>query len=297
MSAHFSKDRLASLHRAVLAWFACFGRDLPWRRTRDPYHVLVAEVMLQQTQVDRVIPKYHDFLAAFPTLATLASAPLAEVIRAWAGLGYNRRAVNLQRTAQVAVERFGGRLPDDLTALRSLPGIGRYTAAAIACFAFERRVPVVDTNIRRVLGRIAGQPGLTEREAWALASAALPAEAWSWNQALMDLGAAICAARAPRCLLCPAVDVCATRGDGLTGAERRAPSRVARFEGSRRWYRGRAVATLRALPPGESLSLTALGAAIKPGFSAADRDWIAALVEELAADGLVRREGERVALP
>lgn len=281
----------------MLAWFAWSGRDLPWRRTRDPYHVLVAEVMLQQTQVDRVVPKYHDFLAAFPTLAALAAAPRAEVIRAWAGLGYNRRAVNLQRTAQAAVERFGGRLPDDLAALESLPGIGRYTAAAIACFAFERRVPVVETNIRRVLGRIAGQPGLCEREAWRLAEAALPAEAWSWNQALMDLGATICAARAPRCLLCPAREACATRGDGLAVAERRATSQTTRFEGSRRWYRGRAVARLRALPPGESLSLTALGAAIKPGFSAADRDWIAALVEELAADGLVRCEGERVALP
>ncbi|MCS6803016.1 MAG: A/G-specific adenine glycosylase [Chloroflexota bacterium] len=297
MTFWFSSERLASLHRAVLEWFASSGRDLPWRHTRDPYRILVAEVMLQQTQVDRVIPKYHDFLAAFPTLAALAAAPVAEVIRAWAGLGYNRRAVSLQRAAQAAVERFGGALPDDVAALESLPGVGRYTAAAIACFAFRRRVPVVDTNIRRVLGRVAGLPDLTEREAWQVAEAALPADAWTWNQALMDLGATICAARGPRCLLCPALAMCATRGEGRAVAEQRAGFRPARFEGSRRWYRGRAVAALRSLQPGESLPLAALGAAIKPDFSAADSDWIAALAEELAADGLARLDGERISLP
>ncbi|GIW07290.1 MAG: (Fe-S)-cluster assembly protein [Dehalococcoidia bacterium] len=253
--------------------------------------------MLQQTQVDRVVPKYHDFLRSFPTLADLAAAPVGAVIRAWVGLGYNRRAVNLQRTAQAAVDRFGGKLPDEPAALESLPGIGRYTAAAIACFAFEQRVPVVDTNIRRVLGRIAGQPTLTEREAWSLAASMLPPEAWPWNQALMDIGATICTARAPRCLLCPAIALCATRGEGRAIAERRVPYQAARFEGSRRWYRGRAVDALRALAPGESLPLAALGAAIKPDFSAKDADWIAALAEGLAADGLARVEEGRVSLP
>jgi A/G-specific adenine glycosylase len=297
MASRFSGAPLAAVQRAILDWFARCGRDLPWRRTRDPYRILVAEMMLQQTQVDRVVPKYHEFLATFPTLADLAAAPLGDVIRVWAGLGYNRRAVNLQRAAQGAVARFGGHLPNDLAALGSLPGIGRYTAAAIACFAFEQPVPVVETNIRRVLRRVAGQPTLSERDAWALAAASLPEAAWAWNQALMDIGATLCTARAPRCLLCPAFAACATRGEGRAIAERRASYRVARFEGSNRWYRGRAVAALRALAPGESLSLTALGAAIKPDFGANDTEWIAALAARLAAEGLARLEGERISLP
>ena len=297
MSPCFSSTLLATLQRAVLDWFARSGRDLPWRQTRDPYHILVAETMLQQTQVERVVPKYHEFLRTFPAIAELAAASVGEVIRAWAGLGYNRRAVNLQRAAQAAVERFGGQLPADLGLLQSLPGVGRYTAAAVACFAFEQRVPVVETNIRRVLSRVAGQPTLSERDAWALAAAALPEAAWAWNQALMDIGAMLCTARAPRCLLCPAFEACATRGEGRAVAEQRAPYRVGRFEGSSRWYRGRAVATLRGLPPGKSISLAALGAAIKPDFGAEDAEWVAAMVARLAADGLARLEGEQVSLP
>lgn len=137
------------LQTALLTWFAENARDLPWRRTRDPYRVLVSEVMLQQTQVDRVIPKYEAFLAAFPTVEALAAAPTAEVIRLWAGLGYNRRAVNLQRAARAVVEERGGLFPHEVEELLRLPGIGPYTAGAVACFAFEQDVAFVDTNIRR----------------------------------------------------------------------------------------------------------------------------------------------------
>ena len=148
-----AEEAVAEVQGALLAWFDATGRRLPWRETADGYAILVSEVMLQQTQVDRVIPVYHAFLRRFPTFESLAEAPASEVIRAWAGMGYNRRALNLQRAAQAVVERHGGALPLDLKALRSLPGVGEYTANALACFAQGRQVAVVDTNVRRVLGR------------------------------------------------------------------------------------------------------------------------------------------------
>ena len=289
---------LPALHHALLRWFVAHGRDLPWRHTRDPYHILVAEVMLQQTQVERVVPKYYAFLTAFPDLSALAAAPTAAVIRAWSGLGYNRRAINLQRVARAAVERFGGTLPADLSALASLPGIGRYTAAAIACFAFELPVPVVETNIRRVLARLSGRPEpLPEREAWALAAALLPEPAWSWNQALMDLGATICTARAPRCLICPLRELCPSRGVIRSLAEARPAYTSQPFVGSNRWYRGRVIALLRELPPGTVLDLETLGRALRPTYSPADRPWLLQLVAGLAADGLLHLNDETVALP
>lgn len=202
----------------LLAWYAAEGRaELPWRHTRDPYAILVSEVMLQQTQVDRVLPKYRAFLARFPTLAALAAAPRAEVIQEWAGLGYNARAVRLHEIARQAVERFGGRLPGTLDGLLALKGIGRYTAGAVACFAFGLSVATVDTNIRRVLWRVfrgiepptwpAGVQAT--REALALAEWALPVErAYDWQQALMDLGATVCLARRPFCERCPLAPLC-----------------------------------------------------------------------------------------
>ena len=148
------RPTLTTLRRRVLGWYRQHGRDLPWRASDDPYHAMVAEFMLQQTGVGRVLPVYASFLERFPTLAVLADAPVADVIRAWSGMGYNRRAINLQRAARVIMEKHGGVIPRDPRVLETLPGIGRYTAAAIACFAFHRPVPVMDTNIRRVLGRL-----------------------------------------------------------------------------------------------------------------------------------------------
>ncbi len=173
-------------------------RDLPWRRTRDPWAVLVSEVMLQQTQVPRVIPIWEAFMAEFPTVAACAEASQADVVRAWAGLGYNRRAVNLHRAAVL----MDGMVPRDLDALLRLPGIGPYTARAVLAFAWEEDVAVVDTNIARVLSRRAGRR-LTPREAQAMADALVPpGRAWEWNQRLMDLGALVCTARAPACERC-----------------------------------------------------------------------------------------------
>jgi A/G-specific adenine glycosylase len=210
--------RRNAAHERLLAWYSANGRDLPWRRTRDPYAILVSEVMLQQTQVDRVLPKYHEFLARFPTLAALAAAPAAEVIRAWAPLGYNVRAVRLRQIARQAVDVLGGALPGTVDGLMALKGIGRYTAGAIACFAFGAPVATVDTNIRRVLWRVfrgvepvvwpAGQ--VASRDALALAEWALPeGAAYEWQQALMDLGATICASRRPACERCPLAPCCA----------------------------------------------------------------------------------------
>ncbi len=305
---------LAAIHAALLAWFAQAGRDLPWRHTRDPYQIMVAEIMLQQTQVDRVIPKYHAFLAAFPTLADLAAAPTAEVIRMWAGLGYNRRAVNMQRTARVVLAEHGGQFPRDLAGLLGLPGIGRYTAGAIACFAFEQDVGFVDTNIRRVLQRLLVGPeehgAARAAELLALAEAIVPAgRGWHWNQAIMELGALICSAAAPACWRCPLNEWCRAYAErraadaqafdiapparGRKVAERRETP----YAGSNRFYRGRVVAELRGLPAGQVLPLRVLGGVLKPGFAEDDMDWLLALVAGLARDGLLAIEGEAVRLP
>ncbi len=203
--------------RLLLDWYGREGRaSLPWRQTRDPYAILVSEVMLQQTQVERVIPKYYAFLERFPTLAELAEASTADVIRAWAGLGYNTRAVRLQQVARQAMSDFGGALPASVEGLLALSGVGRYTAGAVACFAFGQQVATVDTNIRRTLWRLfrgvepAEWPASANREALALAEWALPVgRAYDWQQALMDLGATICVARRPACERCPLASACA----------------------------------------------------------------------------------------
>jgi A/G-specific adenine glycosylase len=235
----------------VLAWFARAGRaELPWRATRDPWAVLVAEVMLQQTQVARVVPRWHGFLERFPDPAACAAAPAAEVLRAWEGLGYNRRGLALHRCAVEVVERHGGALPVDLAALLALPGVGPYTARAVLVFAGERPHGVLDTNIARVLARVTGRT-LRAGEAQGLADALVPdGAAWAWNSALMDLGATVCGKRAPQCGVCPVADRCAWRGEGPDPAVGSAavPGPQSRFAGSDRQGRGRLVAALRAGP-------------------------------------------------
>ena len=309
-------DRLAAVHDALLAWYGQVGRDLPWRRTRDPYAILVSEIMLQQTQVDRVIPKYFQFLAAFPTLEALAAAPLADVIRVWAGLGYNRRAVRLHAIAREAVERLGGRLPDTAEELRALEGLGAYTANAVACFSGEAQVGVVDTNVRRVLGRVfAEEIGLDPPAGPVLqrfAEAVLPeGQAYAWNQALMDLGATICTARAPNHDACPLALHCTgrtllTEADTVRrAAERGVEYKVAKaaqpFEQTTRYFRGRIVAACRDLAPGETLGLDDLGRALRPDYGPEHAKWVAGLVAGLRRDGLVAVDegsGEpRVSLP
>jgi A/G-specific adenine glycosylase len=288
---------LDRLHRAVLAWYHAHGRDLPWRRTRDPYRILVAEVMLQQTQVDRVLPKYEQWLRAFPTLIALAEAPAAEAIRLWAPLGYNSRAVRLQAIARQCCERFAGRMPDTFDELLQLKGVGRYTAAAIACFAYGQQVAFWDTNIRRVLTRLLRgcEAELSESELEQLAAAALPpGRAYDWHQALMDLGAAICASRNPRCHLCPAANLCRAHPGVLFAppllAERKARYEAQPFETTDRYFRGRTIDALRERP-----RLTLAELAIHLGRD--DPAWLAKLVSGLERDGLLVQRENTVQLP
>ena len=233
---------------AVLAWGAADLRDLPWRRERDPWRILVAEVMLQQTQADRVVPKWAAFLSSFPTPAACAHATLGDVLRLWQGLGYPRRARNLRDAALLVVERHDGQLPDDLDALLALPGVGPYTARAVLAFAFEHDVAVVDTNIARVLARTGGER-LTAKRAQAAADALVPTgDGWIWNQVFMDLGATLCRP-VPKCDACPIRATCRWRLGGFADPDPAVGSagvsgRQAKFEGSDRQARG---AVLRAV--------------------------------------------------
>lgn len=236
---------------AVLAWGVPNLRDLPWRRTRDPWVVLVAEVMLQQTQATRVIPIWTEFCEEFPTAGHLADAPLADVLRRWQGLGYPRRARNLHEAARRIVHDHGGHLPDRLDALLELPGVGPYTARAVLAFAFEHDVAVVDTNIARILARAAGSR-LTTARAQAVADDLVPVGAgWIWNQVVMDLGATVCRPT-PHCERCPLASTCAWALAGRPVPDPAVGSagvstRQAPYEGSDRQARGR---VLRALHDG-----------------------------------------------
>ena len=218
-------QRLREFSRRLRSWFRRNGRDLPWRRTRDPYRVLVSELMLQQTQVSRVVDYYERFLERFPTLNHVAEAPERKVLASWEGLGYYARARNLHSLAR-RVTRDGGPLPSDPATLRMLPGIGAYTAGAVASFAYQRRAPLVDTNVARVLHRAfapALNPKSTEaqRLGWRLAEQLLPRTgraSWAHNQALMELGALVCTARARHCERCPVARLCATRAADTSSA-------------------------------------------------------------------------------
>jgi A/G-specific adenine glycosylase len=205
-----------AFRRRLLTWYRANGRDLPWRRTDDPYHILVSEVMLQQTQVDRVLPKYHEWLHKYPSFEALAAAPVKEVSETWRPLGYNIRPRRLHAIAREAVGRYGGQLPSDEETLLSFKGIGAYTAGAIRSFAFRERAAILDTNVARVLFRIfvvKGDPKAhkTRKHLWTLSEALVPRKhVFDFNQALMDFGATVCSARKPRCTECPMRKSCPT---------------------------------------------------------------------------------------
>ncbi len=270
---------------ALLAWRATAGRDLPWRRTRDPWAILVSELMLQQTQVARVLPRYEAFLARFPDPTTCAAAPAGEVVRLWDGLGYNRRALHLHHCAEIVVHEHGGRLPDNLDALLALPGVGPYTARAVLTFAYERDVGVLDVNAARVLARWNGA-SLTRREAQDAADTAVPhGQGWAWNQAMLDLGATVCTATVPRCDGCPVSPCCAwfvagcPEPDPVIGTAG-VGGRQSRFEGSDRQGRGRLVAALRRAPMPAKDAPVAMGWGDDPARARR-------VIETLLVDGLV----------
>lgn len=246
MSKELKKDHVV---RRILAWYRRNGRALPWRQTHDPYHILVSEVMLQQTQVDRVIPKYHAFLTQFPTVMALASAPRAAVITAWAGLGYNRRALYLQKAAQKVLRDRDGIFPETIEELRELPGVGDYTARAILSFGFQKPVAMMDTNHRRFYQRVFF--GLNTKSDQALLAAAeqiFPkGRSYDWNQALMDFGSLICATRKPLCEECPVKNWCKSypMRPRVIGKNKKIKTRAVRFLDTDRYIRGRIIDALR----------------------------------------------------
>jgi A/G-specific adenine glycosylase len=274
---------------AVLHWWEGQRRELPWRATRDPWEVLVCEVMAQQTQVARVAERWAPFLERFPTPSATAAAPVAAVLRAWTGLGYNRRALSLHACATAVVDRHGGRLPDTLPELLALPGIGPYTARAVLAFAFERDAAIVDTNTARVLARWVGHR-LTPSAVQTAADAALaPGQPWAWNQALLDLGAKVCTRRTPRCEVCPVRHACAWKASGLLAPDPADGSAgVAggqpRFAGSDREGRGRLVEVLRQGPVAAAELATVMGWPDDPHRAAR-------VAETVVADGLAVRSG------
>jgi A/G-specific adenine glycosylase len=309
---------LEDVHHRLLTWYAAAQRELPWRATDDPYAILVSEMMLQQTQVERVLPKFQQFLATFPTLAALAAAPTADVISAWVPLGYNMRAVRLQSIARQVIAEYDGCIPDSIEELLKLKGIGRYTAGAIACFAYRKQVATVDTNIRRVLHRIFlgleyPAPRLNDSQLLTLAEQVLPpGEAYNWNQALMDLGATICSSNNPQCTRCPVQENCKAfaelgqyslfpAGDIFPQlrkvAEKKVGYQTRPFTSTNRYFRGRIVDLLRTVPAGQRMTLDALGPKIKPGFCADDLPWLQKIVAGLAKDGLLDYAGDGVRLP
>ena len=272
----------APLNDELLAWFRPRRRAFPWRRRRDPYAILVSEIMLQQTQAPRAAAAFVSFMETFPTVAHLAAAPRSAVVTTWDGLGYNRRAVALSQAARVIADEHGGRVPRDPESLRRLPGVGPYTASAVASIAYGVPVPAIDTNVARVVSR--ARLGSEAHES-PRADIAAAAEAWihprrpgDWNQALMDLGREVCRPE-PRCPACPLAARCTFARAGRRPA--RPPIRSATFEGSDRQVRGSVVRLLRSAR-GRSMSLSTLAA--RTGHSEAR---VAASVSTLAADGLI----------
>ncbi len=318
LPVHLEPDHLIHVQSSLLDWYAQEQRDLPWRTTSDPYAILVSEVMLQQTQVDRVLPKYKQFLAAFPTLADLATASTADVISVWVPLGYNRRAVSLQSIAKQVIAEYQGQIPDTIDELLKLKGVGRYTAGAIACFAYHKQVATVDTNIRRVLHRIflgLEQPEqkINDNQMLLLAEQVLPeGQAYNWNQALMDLGATICTSNDTRCGSCPLQEACQAYTQmsqyslfpsGVVFrqlrkvAEKKSSYQAQPFTSSNRYFRGRIIDLLRSVPAQQRIPLEVLGIQIKPGFSDEDTLWLQKIVHGLVKDGLLDATDEGVRLP
>jgi A/G-specific adenine glycosylase len=284
-------DRLRALRDDLLTWFRAEQRDLPWRATRDPYRVLVSEVMLQQTQAARVEPAYRAFLARFPTVEALAAAPTADVVEQWRGLGYNRRAVNLQRAARAVVAEHGGRLPADLDALLALPGVGPYTARAVLAFAFEQPVAAVDVNVARVVQRAVTGRATSPKQRQTEADALVAGAPWELAQALIELGARHCAARRPRCATCPVASGCAWQRTGNRAPDPGASTVTppAPFAGSDRFHRGRLLDALRAGPVAAG-DLRAAARTDEP-------DRATRLADGLVRDGLATWVGGTLTLP
>ncbi len=296
------KLKVGALHRIVFSWFTKNGRDLPWRRTSDPYAIALSEIMLQQTQVDRVIPKWRAFLDAFPAWVDLANAKTSDVLRLWKGLGYNRRAVMLHRLAKAVVD-LGGELPNDIAAMKKLPGIGEYTANAIAAFAFRNPdAAPVDTNIIRILRRVFPRHRSDPRSMQKFAYVIRPKDVWTWNHALMDIGALHCSSRGHAWGLCPLAPLHGSKERiknrrsshaSLSHLERSEGSPMKKrikFENTDRYFRGRIVDQLREGP------MTVKKLRALPVFDRLDDERFATLVQRVVHDGVAEQRGTTVFL-
>jgi A/G-specific adenine glycosylase len=284
-------NRPRSIVSALLFWYRQNGRSLPWRKTRDAYRILVSEIMLQQTQVHRVLLTYPRFLKRFPDLGSLARARQRSVVLAWSGMGYNNRAVRLHRLARTVLKEHRGKIPGDPSLLGQFPGLGRYTVNALRCAAFGEQVPIVDVNVRRVLSRLF-RPMRSiahvrpDAEIWDLAEQLLPRlRAYDWNQALMDLGATVCTARNPLCTGCPVAAFCRSRGHMSRIVQRTPKKEPSRNGIPNRIYRGRIIKTLAERR--RSTTPVTLGRDVYPGFSRRDWKWFTGLLHSLSNDGLI----------
>jgi len=259
-------QKIKTFQQEILDWYKMNKRDLPWRTTRDPYHILVSEIMLQQTQVIRVIPKYEVWFQAFPTIADLAKAQTSDVLRLWSGLGYNRRGLYLKKIAATIVKEYNGQFPRDIATLKTLPGIGEYTARAIACFAFDQQVAVVDTNVRKViLLKFPEIHGMRDKQMQAIADELLPkGKAYDWNHALMDYAALT-----------------------LT-KEKVSVAKQSKFAGSRRYYRGQII---KLLTQKREVALVELATVLNK-----DTEFIYGIVKELVTEGFLEQQNDLVSL-
>lgn len=294
---------MKALQEKILSWYKENGRSLPWRKTHDPYTIMLSEMMLQQTQVSRVLDKMPIFLAQFPDIHSIAYASRAELIRAWSGMGYNNRILRFQQLAIIIVNEHKGIFPHTIQELEALPGVGKYTAHAVASFAFLQKVPVVDINVRRVYSRIFWRQKtfedlVEEKAIWEIAPTLLPTNSYDYNQALMDLGALICTKSRPLCLKCPVSSLCQSASRLVKGKLER------RVEPNRRGvpnriYRGKIVEYLRSCK--EYTSALQIAAAVVPEFKDGEKEWLLTLVRALQKDGLVTVEEKqgtlRIKLP
>lgn len=264
------QKEIQQFQKKILDWYADHIRDLPWRRDRDPYHILISEVMSQQTQISRVIPKYEAWLTQFPTVEALAAAKVSEVLAAWSGLGYNRRALFLKKAAEELVRNHAGKFPQNEKSLRNLPGIGEYTARAVLCFAFDQQIAVVDTNVRKVILVEFSDVNDTVKDIQLIAEQLLPrGRAYEWNQALMDYSSA------------------------MLKQEKIPIPKQSKFHGSHRYYRGQ---VLKNLLQRKTIPVRELGSLIKKDYAISDKEWLQKLINELVTEGFVAVKNGKIML-
>lgn len=289
-----------AIHTAALGWYSKNARKFSWRGERDPYRILISEMMSQQTQISRVIVFYEQWLRVFPTIEALAAASKREVLREWSGLGYNSRALRLRALAQIVAAEHDGKLPRTVEALLKLPGIGRYTAHALVCSAYRKPIPVVDVNIQRIFSRVffdvhAANEMQPEKEAWAIAAKALPRrDVYRWNQSLMDIGALFCTARSPKCSVCPLAKFCMSADSpvfGLPSVKKKKTEPA--FNGMpRRMYRGKILKMLHA----GSMSEEEMAERLWTEFGDREFEWLRHVLAEMEKSKLIAYRGTKISI-